>query len=118
MDGLIDRYDQTFKFHLDRYKYPQRFGSDIDADVHFTRAVAMLEELDAQLTDHSFLFGASESLADVALFPFIRQFAAVNRPAFDALDLPALQAWLGFWLDHPIFAAIMSKHAGRYSAHQ
>jgi len=107
---LIDQYDHAFKFHLDRYKYPQRFGFDVGAAVHFTQAVAMLKDLNAQLTNSPFVFGATASLADIALFPFIRQFAAVNRSAFDALDLPSLQAWLSSWLNHPRFIAIMVKH--------
>jgi glutathione S-transferase len=49
------------------------------------------------------------SLADLAIFPFVRQFAAVNQAWFDAEALPAVQVWLSRWLVSDLFIAIMKK---------
>jgi len=114
MRRLIHQNDHDFKHHLDRYKYPQRYadqeGAIPDGDSHFRLACDVLNGLEQRLTRSSFLFGNGPSLADVALFPFVRQFAAVDRAAFDALALPHLQRWLKHWLNHDYFAAIIFKH--------
>jgi glutathione S-transferase len=47
----------------------------------------------------------------MAIFPFVRQFAATDRDWFTAQDLPALQAWLTNHLANPLFKSIMTKHA-------
>ena len=41
-----------------------------------------------------FLFGSQPALADMAIFPFVRQLANSDRTAFDALNLPRLHDWL------------------------
>jgi len=106
---LVHQNDNAFKYHLDRYKYPKRFGPDTDAGQHFSDAVVFLRDLEWRLTRHPFLFGSAASLADVALFPFVRQFAAVGQLAFDALAMTHLQQWLSAWVDDERFRAIMLK---------
>jgi len=115
MNTLIHHYDSAFKYHLDRYKYPQRYGSH-HAETHFRQACDMLAGLEQRLTRSACLFGDTASLADVALFPFVRQFAAVDRCAFDALPLLHVRRWLSGWLADERFLAVMVKrniwHAG------
>lgn len=48
-------------------------------------------------------------LTDIAIFPFVRQFAEVDRAWFDAQPLLKLQAWLAQHLTSPLFSAIMLR---------
>jgi glutathione S-transferase len=105
---LIDRNDGPFKYHLDRYKYPDR---DSDPIGHRDAGLAILAELDERLAGGSNLCRATRSLADMAIMPFVRQFAHVNRDWFDAQPLPRLQRWLARHLDSAIFADAMIKLA-------
>lgn len=104
---LIARNDGPFKHDLDRYKYPDRHGSDSLA--HRESALAFLGDLDARLAADGQLCGARRGLADAAIFPFVRQFAAVDRDWFASLPFPHMQRWLAGHLESPLFAAIMKK---------
>lgn len=106
---LIARNDAPFKHDLDRYKYPERHGSD--PHHHRARGLAFLRDLDERLARAPHLGGARMGLADAAIVPFVRQFAAVDRAWFDALALPRLQGWLGRHLASPLFIAIMLRVA-------
>ncbi|NIJ22332.1 glutathione S-transferase [Sphingomonas naasensis] len=103
--GLIAANDGPFKYHLDRYKYPERHGSD--PGVHRAEGLAMLAALEARLAAQAWLCGDRRMLADAAIMPFVRQFAAVDRAWFDAQALPAVQRWLAGQLAAPLFAAAM-----------
>ncbi len=105
--ALIVINDGPFKHHLDRYKYPERYGED--PVQHRDAAIALLKPLEARLSAHAFLSGPSRSLADVALFPFIRQFAETDRTFFDAFALPRLQAWLAGHLQSDLFTQAMVR---------
>ncbi|WP_196490354.1 glutathione S-transferase C-terminal domain-containing protein, partial [Erythrobacter donghaensis] len=70
--ALIETFDGAFKQHLDRYKYPNRHGSD--AIEHRTAGFEHLQALEQRLAASGFLCGPARTLADIALFPFIRQF--------------------------------------------
>ncbi|MDX8406433.1 MAG: glutathione S-transferase [Mariprofundus sp.] len=108
--NLIERNDSEFKFHLDRYKYPERFGLDSDAVSHRQQATVFLAELDQYLSQAAYLYGERASMADIALFPFVRQFAAVQPAWFAALPYPHLQTWLSRWLDSELFHAVMLRY--------
>ena len=104
----IEENDGPFKVHLDRYKYGTRFP-DEDTSTHRAAGLAHLEKLNATLSGSTYLLGTRPSLADIAQFPFIRQFANTDRDWFDALPLPFLQACLAEWLDSVLFKGIMQK---------
>lgn len=106
--ALIVINDGPFKHHLDRYKYPERHGED--PVEHRGAAIALLKPLEVRLGANAFLCGPSRSLADVALFPFIRQFAETDRAYFDALDLPRLREWLAAHLAWELFTQTMERH--------
>lgn len=106
-DGLLAINDGTFKHHLDRYKYPDRHGSNPLG--HRAAALEILQGLEKRLEEKPQLCGDTRGLADMATFPFIRQFAATDREWFDALPLPRLQRWLGGHLASPLFQSIMTK---------
>lgn len=115
-DTLLRLNDGAFKHHLDRYKYPDRFsnesrlGIDETRGHHRAQAVeVLLKKLETRLTEAAFLGGQSPCATDIGLFPFVRQFAAVDPPWFDALPLPRLKPWLSHWLGSPLFATCMRK---------
>ncbi len=115
MDQLIAACDGPFKDSLDRYKYANRYeGADPIAERE--KAEAFLRQLDERLSGAPFLFGQQISLADMAIAPFVRQFANVDRAWFDAQDWPHLLSWLEGFLASDRFAAIFQKypqwHAG------
>ena len=111
--ALIAEADGPFKHHLDRYKYPNRYeGEPGFADVdHQEEGLAILTSWDQRLASQPHLLGSARSLADIALFPFIRQFANHNRAWFDAQNLPHLHSWLADHLASALFASIMPKFA-------
>lgn len=105
----LARNDGPFKRLLDQYKYPQR-SSVAQRDVPRDEAVqTMLRDMNAQLQSSGFMAGAQASALDLALFPFVRQFAAVDAAWFSSLDLSGLQTWLAHWLDSPLFQEAMVK---------
>ena len=109
----LARNDGEFKYHLDRYKYPERYN-ETDRAGHRENALAtFLRPLNRRLEQSSFLGGGEPCATDLALFPFVRQFAAVEPEWFDLLLLPALQAWLANWLSSPLFLHCMHKLPGQ-----
>lgn len=109
--ALLATCDGPFKHHLDRTKYPERFGetADVKARHHAQAVQVLLQPLDARLQQNAQLGGATPCATDIAIFPFVRQFAAVEPAWFDALPLPALQGWLRGWLAHDLFTRAMAK---------
>jgi glutathione S-transferase len=108
MLALIAECDGPFKHALDRCKYPSRYpGTDIDAER--AKAAAWLHALEARLGAAPHLFGSEASLADMAIAPFVRQFAAIDAPWWQAQPWPHLQAWLARWQASPLLARTMHK---------
>jgi glutathione S-transferase len=105
--ALIEANDGAFKYHLDRYKYPERHGSD--SAEHRAHALDMLAELERHLAQSTYLCGDRGSLADAAIMPFVRQFAVVDQAWFDAQPLPCLQRWLAAQIASDLFARIMTR---------
>jgi len=104
---LIDANDASFKHHLDRYKYPNRHASDPLS--HRANGLEILAKLDERLGIHENLCGPKRGLTDIAIFPFVRQFAEVDRAWFDEQPLPKLQAWLSRHLASRLFETSMLK---------
>jgi glutathione S-transferase len=109
--ALLAACDGPFKHHLDRYKYPERFGEDAALKAHHReQAVAvLLKPLEDRLQMAGQLGGDVACAADIAILPFVRQFAAVDPAWWHQQPLPALQAWLDGWLSHPLFHGAMAK---------
>ncbi len=107
-DALISGVDDEFKIHLDRYKYPSRY-ENTDPLKHRAAGFAILQKWDEVLVNHGQFASSQRSLADIAIFPFVRQFANHDRNWFDAQPVPALQKWLAGHLESELFQSTMSK---------
>lgn len=123
MLALIQECDEQFKPRLDRYKYPGRFlpASDSQPDSapvdearlsesNRDQGATWLASLEARLSRGQWLFGSRRALADMAIAPFVRQFAHVDKEWFAAQPWPALQIWLARWMESDLFAQVMAKY--------
>ncbi len=108
LNHLIAINDGEFKQALDRYKYPDRYPEHAQS-FYREQGEQFLQRLETALQQHASLLGDSASMADVAIFPFIRQFSAVDAEWFASSSYPKLRAWLQGWLNTGLFAEIMHK---------
>lgn len=107
-DQLIASNDQDFKGWLDKYKYWERFP-DQSQTYYRSRAEEFIALLEDMLSEFRFLFGHQRSLADIAIFPFIRQFAFVDKDWFDSAPYPNMHNWLESLLACDTFTHSMHK---------
>jgi len=105
---LIEANDQVFKVHLNRYKYAERYPEQ-PMEVYRAEGAVFLQQLDELLRDRDYLLSEHPSLADIALLPFVRQFAHVDREWFAQTPYVRLQAWLQRFLESDLFTSIMKK---------
>ena len=106
-EQLLQQNDGPFKHHLDRYRYPHRFGGS-DGDAHRRQALAILREWNQRLQPQGWLLGSAPSLVDLALLPFVRQFRHSDPAGFEAEPgLQPLQRWLDQFLSSPELAAVL-----------
>ncbi len=105
---LIRQNDGPFKHALDRYKYPERHKAN--AEEHRAAGMDILSGLAQRLTETGGqLMGPAPTLADIAIFPFVRQFAAADATFWEASAPASLQAWLNGHTASERFAAVMAK---------
>lgn len=105
---LILQNDTLFKIDLDHYKYADRYP-EFSALTYRQQGEVFLEQLEQVLSNQKFLTGNSATLTDIALFPFIRQFAYVDIKWFETAPYPKLRYWLNHWLESELFHSIMKK---------
>ena len=116
MRQLIADNDGAFKQHLDRYKYPNRYASEHTdnaqafAALHRAAGAAWLVSLQHRLRDKNWLFSDGASLADMAVLPFVRQFAHTDAAWFAAQPWPQLATWLARFEASILYTGVMNKH--------
>ncbi len=108
MQVLITENDTHFKQVLDRYKYPERYPQ-LTQTHYRQQGEIFLQQLEVLLNQHIYLLKDSISLADMAIFPFVRQFAAVDSAWFESSNYPKLQNWLNNLLGSALFERVMKK---------
>lgn len=112
-DQLIARNDGPFKHHLDRYKYASRYEETAmrgDVDIrHRRKAEEIIADYEDRLSGHDFLLGEKQTIADIAIFPFMRQFANTDTHWWLEAPYPKSRAWLTRHLDSDLFKSIMTK---------
>ena len=108
IEELIDENDGSFKWALDRYKYSDRFE---ESEKHYRKlGEVFLAKLEQLLENNRYLFTPEMSLADIAIFPFVRQFAHVDKKWFEQSPYPKLIQWLNELLESELFNSIMEKY--------
>lgn len=108
IEALIAENDQVFKLHLNRYKYAERYPEH-SMEHYRAQGEVFLRQLEALLNERPYLLADHPSLADMALAPFVRQFAHVDREWFAQTPYPNLQRWLQRFLDSELFIQVMAK---------
>lgn len=106
--ALIEENDGSFKRALDKYKYAIRFPEQ-SAEVYRAQGELFLQKLEGLLASQAYLGGAAYSMADIAIFPFIRQFSAVDAAWFAQSPYPTMKAWLQKLVESELFTSIMQK---------
>ena len=106
---VIDENDAVFKPQLEKYKRAKRFHGDDEEECRLL-CEPFIQGLEYRLTQHAFLMGATPSLLDYALLPFIRQFSRVNRQLYLHGPYTHLQRWLNHHLQSRLFSKAMLKY--------
>ena len=106
---LINTFDTEFKAYLEQYKCAKRYKEN---NIDECRALCeqLIQVLEDRLKNHNFLLSDRESLADIALLPFIRQFARVERQWYLQSPYPNVRNWLNNYLQSPMFTKVMAKY--------
>ena len=109
INELINYNDIDFKAALDKYKYFDRYPES-PMKVHRGVAEVFIKKLEDLLNKKTYLIKDSITIADVAIFPFVRQFALVDKDWFYTAKYPKIQVWLDGFIDSDLFKSVMNKY--------
>lgn len=109
-DKLIQQNDDDFKPLLDRYKYADRH-TQLSQLEHRHNAEFFLQILEARLNRSTYLIHNQVRLADIAILPFIRQFAGVEPGWFAQSEYSSVRNWLNHLIESSLFLSIMHKYS-------
>ena len=116
MYSIIETNDKVFKYHLDRFKYASRFNFE-ELESHRSAAMKILLSLNNRLKEYAtkgeplFLVDAKETLADWAIWPFVRQFRIADIKKFDQNhEIHFLRSWLNYFFTHEKYPIVMKKY--------
>ncbi len=108
--AFIDIFDREFKPCLERYKCAKRYHeTNLEACRHHCEVY--IQNLERRLRQHAFIMGEYESLADIAILPFIRQFAKVERQWYVQSSYKHIKRWLNAYLQSAMFNKVMTQYA-------
>jgi len=107
---IIANNDGEFKYYLDRYKYADRYPEH-SQQFYRQQAEKTLLDLEQRLGSYDYLVLNKPTIADMAVLPFIRQFAFVDKAWFDQSSYPLLKQWLEKFIRSELFDRIMHKYA-------
>ena len=105
---LLEINDGPFKLALDQYKYPTRF-SNSEARGARERTIDFASAINGVLDHRRFLSGEDLGFFDAAIFPFVRQWFAVDPRWSESLDLPHLLRWHHKMIKDFHFTTVMAK---------
>ncbi|MFT5851965.1 MAG: glutathione S-transferase [Colwellia sp.] len=109
MLNLIKSFDHDFKVCLEQYKCAKRYRENNTMECRI-ECEGFIQTLENRLNSHDFLMSNTESLADIALLPFIRQFARIERQWYLQSPYPKVRQWLNNYLQSPMFTKVMAKY--------
>ena len=110
IDELINIFDNSFKYNLDRYKYPNRFEG-VDNLSHRDKCLDILKLVSQTLLNKNYIFSESLGIGDICIFPFIRQFRIANMEWFDEqIEIKNMITWFNKINSSDLFNKIMLKY--------
>ena len=109
MLSLITLFDHEFKLCLEAYKSAKRYHDTSVQDCR-QQCEVYIQQLEQRLSKHTYLMDESESLLDIALLPFIRQFARVERQWYLQSPYPQIKQWLNRYLQSAMFTKVMAQY--------
>ncbi len=112
--ALVEQTETQFKPHLDRYKYTNRYPGENAAE-HLAVCEEFISVLEERLAVMPYLFGERPCIADIAIFPFLRQCANTDRDGFEASPYQHTRTWLATLCSEPHFEVAMKKYAQWHS---
>jgi glutathione S-transferase len=114
IDEWVAKNDGPFKKLLDQYKYPDRYPTIGLEETLSQATILFLGPINEHLRASDYLLGPKMSLADIAIFPFVRQFAMVNPDWINHSGLNFLKQWLNAHLESSLFLSVMEKYPTWY----
>ena len=107
--ALIEQNDGPFKHHLDRFKYTDRYPGT-NKDEQRNAGLTILKSWNQRIAEQGWLLGERISLADAAIWPFVRQWRIADPEGFDNdTALAPLRSWLTGFLEAPRFERLMQR---------
>ena len=106
---LVETNDFSFKTDLDHYKYADR-NPEHSKEHYRAECEEFIEELEEMLSEHVFLLTDKLTVADIAIFPFIRQFSLVDKTWFDQSRYTNVKRWLDILINSELFRNAFLKH--------
>ena len=106
---LIRQNDVEFKPLLDNYKYAERFSQNSQLE-HRNLAEKFVASLESRLSGNTWLFDDRLTISDVAIMPFIRQFAGVEPQWFAQCKYDGVRRWLNQQIASELFQSVMHKY--------
>jgi|TARA_B110000967_G_C18819657_1_gene527992 glutathione S-transferase len=106
--NLIRKNDNEFKLCLDQYKYSINYPSTTKDELR-NSCLFFLDILEGRLDKSLYLLSEKVSFADIAIMPFIRQFANVDMNYFLSLPHCKVHKWLFQLTNSDLFIKAMIK---------
>ncbi|MGF1701153.1 glutathione S-transferase [Photobacterium makurazakiensis] len=106
---LVRKNDSQFIPLLEQYRASARYHND-DLEQRRQDCEVLIAPLEARLSNHSYLFGDSPSLADYALMPFISQFARVEKKWFVQSEYKNIAKWLKSHYESTLYTKVMKQY--------
>ena len=107
---IISENDNSFKYHLDRFKYSARFTA-CDKDYHFSEATKFIKKWNRNISKSRWIIGDKTTIADWCIWPFVRQYkiACESQKKTSYFESP-IQEWLESFEKHKYFKKLMHKY--------
>ena len=107
-DRMVYKNDFDFKKKLDLYKYHIRHPQ-FSQETYRESCIEIIEFYETIFKRSRYFISDKESLSDIAIFPFVRQFANVELSRFRR-EFPKTSTWLDSFVESKIFTSIMKKY--------
>jgi glutathione S-transferase len=106
---LVETNDYSFKEELDHYKYADRYPEH-NEEYYRESCEEFISELEDMLAVNRYLLADCLSLADIGVFPFVRQFSLVDKVWFEQSSYINVQRWLKEIISSGLFQSVFQKH--------